>query len=108
MNGITWEILLEATGTGAFGLIVWFLLKQQAKQKETDDVRNQKTLELMMDVVKSNTAAMTEVKGSNDGIKDAVEGIRDFVAQVDMRLSSGQAKFADHEARLGSLERSSG
>lgn len=108
MNGITLDVFLKALETGALAVIVWFLLKQQAKQREADDVRNQKTLELMMEVVKSNTAAMTEVRVSNDGIKEAVEGIRDFVAQVDRRLTSGQVKFADHEARIGNLERSGG
>ena len=88
--------------------IAYFVLKRAAVQydrtidiligtiKESDE-RYDMLIVTLIDVIKGNTAAMA-------AMEKAVNGLPEFVRQVDRRLHNGTGRFDDHEARLRTLE----
>ena len=51
----------------------------------------------VLEVVRENTKAVTLVE-------KGINGLPEFVKQVDQRLENGRGKFAEHEKRLEKLE----
>ncbi len=103
-------------------LVLFYSVVWNSKQQEKRDVRQAEHDEAqatryegllekyagvttqVIDVIRENTEAMVLNRVSSDGIKEAVESIKDYIVQMDRRLENGKRKFDDHENRLGQLE----
>ena len=76
------EVLASVTQFGVAGLIGWMWITERraaaAREKQVDEVhdrlmRERRELELMMEVVRENTRALSAVEAGQRAVADAVE-----------------------------------
>lgn len=96
-----WEALIQLGSTGLLAGILVLYMKQQAEAAKQRDEDHKATANVLLDVIRENTGMMGKVE-------KAINGLPEFVRQVDRRLQNGKQVFGDHARRLEKLEQEDG